>query len=74
MLGERFDWWEQNRCPVNACPLICHLPELKDRPDYYSQKKQLPDIKDDLVLVRHSGELLDFSELYSTILQTFASG
>lgn len=69
MLGERFDWWEQNRCPANACPLICHLPELKERPNYYSQKKQLPDIKDDLVLVRHSGELLDFSEPYSTILQ-----
>lgn len=69
MLGERFDWWEQNRCPVNACPLICYLPKLKDRPDYYNQKKQLPDIKDDLVLVRYSGELLDFSELYSTILQ-----
>ena len=22
MLGERFDWWEQNRCAVNACPLV----------------------------------------------------
>ncbi|MEQ9550856.1 MAG: helix-turn-helix domain-containing protein [Coleofasciculus sp. G3-WIS-01] len=30
MLGERLDWWEQNRCPVNSCPLICHLPELKE--------------------------------------------
>lgn len=69
MLGERFDWWEQNRCAVNACPLICHLPALKEKPNYYSQKKQLPDIKDDLVLVHHSGELLDFSEVYSTILQ-----
>lgn len=69
MLGERFDWWEQNRCAVNSCPLICHLPQLKDRPNYYTQKKQLPDIKDDLVLVQHSGELLDFSEPYSTILQ-----
>ncbi|EHJ14702.1 helix-turn-helix domain-containing protein, partial [Crocosphaera watsonii] len=24
-LGERFQWWEQNRCAVNSCPLICHL-------------------------------------------------
>lgn len=69
MLGDRLDWWEKNRCPINACPLICHLPELKDRPNYYTQKKQLPVIKDDLTLVKHSGELLDFSEVYSTILQ-----
>jgi len=47
MLGERLDWWEQNRCSVNACPLICHLPELKDRPNYYNQKTQLPAIKED---------------------------
>ena len=56
MLGERFDWWEQNRCVVNACPLLCHLPALKEKPNYYSPKQQLPDIKDDLVLVKHSGE------------------
>jgi putative transposase len=69
MLGERLDWWEQNRCPVNYCPLICHLPQLKERPNYYNQKLQLPVIKEDLVLVRWSGELLDFSGVYSTILQ-----
>jgi len=40
-LGERFSWYEQNRCDINACPLICHLPELKDRPDFYSQKRDL---------------------------------
>jgi putative transposase len=52
-LAERFNWWEQNRCDVNSCPLICHLPELKDRPDFYSQKRDLvnskllfPDYKD----------------------------
>lgn len=69
MLGERIDWWEQNRSYVNSCPLICHLPELKDRSNYYNQKSQLPVIKEDLVLVKWSGELLEFSELYSTILQ-----
>ncbi|NET46816.1 MAG: helix-turn-helix domain-containing protein [Okeania sp. SIO2B3] len=21
-LGERFSWWEENRCPVNACPKV----------------------------------------------------
>jgi len=42
MLAERFQWWEENRCPVNACPLVCHLPELKDQPDY--QKPVLREI------------------------------
>jgi len=40
-LAERFAWWEQNCCDVNACPLICHLLELKDQPDFYSQKRDL---------------------------------
>ncbi|MFP5268831.1 RNA-guided endonuclease InsQ/TnpB family protein [Coleofasciculus sp.] len=40
MLEERFNWWECNRSPVNACPIfITHLPELKDQPTYYSQKR-----------------------------------
>ncbi|NET06190.1 MAG: transposase [Symploca sp. SIO2B6] len=68
-LGERFQWWEQNRCALNSCPLICHLPELKDKPDYYSQKKLLPGKKKDLTLVYHSGELLDFTRLPSQTLQ-----
>ncbi|NEQ75352.1 MAG: helix-turn-helix domain-containing protein [Okeania sp. SIO2C9] len=45
MLGERFNCWEQNRFPVNAYPLISHLPKLKDQPNYYNQKKQLPELK-----------------------------
>ncbi len=45
-LAERFNWWEQNRCPVNACPLICHLPELKEQPDFYSQKRDLVNTKE----------------------------
>ncbi|WP_039896816.1 RNA-guided endonuclease TnpB family protein [Lyngbya sp. PCC 8106] len=69
MLGERFNWWEQNKCAVNACPLICHLPELKDQPNFYNQKKQLPVIKEDLVKVGWSGKLLDFTGVYSTVLQ-----
>ena len=44
-LAERFDWWEQNRCDVNACPLICYLPELKENPDFYSQKRDLVNSK-----------------------------
>ncbi|HEY9780886.1 MAG TPA: transposase [Leptolyngbyaceae cyanobacterium] len=44
-LADRFDWYERNRSPINACPLVCHLPELRDNPDYYSQKKTLPNLK-----------------------------
>ena len=40
MLEERFNWWDCNRSPVNACSIfVTRLPELKDRPNYYSQKR-----------------------------------
>jgi putative transposase len=60
LLAERFNWYEQNRCPVKACPLVCHLPELRDNPDYYSQKKTLPQLKK-----THPW----YSEIYSQVLQ-----
>jgi putative transposase len=60
LLADRFDWWERNRSPVNACPLVCHLPELRDNPDYYSQKKTLP-----LLKKTHPW----YSEIYSQVLQ-----
>lgn len=44
-LAERFNWWERNRCDANICPLICYLPELKDKPDFYSQKRDLVNTK-----------------------------
>ncbi|NER27053.1 MAG: transposase [Symploca sp. SIO1C4] len=47
LLADRFNWYEQNRSPVNACSVICHLPELRNNPDYYSQKKTLPQLKKD---------------------------
>jgi putative transposase len=68
-LGDRFDWWEQNRCCINACPLICHLPQLRDNPSYYSQKKYLPELKTDLVTVGWSSELVDFSRVPANTLQ-----
>ncbi|NJL70010.1 MAG: transposase [Microcoleus sp. SM1_3_4] len=68
-LGERFDWWQMNRTAVNACPLISSIAPPRDQPNYYSQKQQLPVLKKDLVKVFHSGELLDFTRVYSTILQ-----
>jgi putative transposase len=68
-LGDRFDWWENNRNSINACPLVCSLPELRNNPDFYSQKKQLPVIKKDLLKVGYSGELLDFTRVPLQTLQ-----
>ncbi|EGJ31275.1 MULTISPECIES: helix-turn-helix domain-containing protein [Moorena] len=68
-LGERFDWWERNRTSVNSCPLVCHLPELRDRPNYYSQKKLLPGLKKGKVTVEWSGYDLDFSRVPANTLQ-----
>jgi putative transposase len=47
LLAQRFDWYEMNRCPVDRCPLICHLPELKEQPNYYNQKASLVQLKVD---------------------------
>ncbi|MEK0177992.1 transposase [Microcoleus anatoxicus] len=68
-LGDRFDWWEMNRTTVNACPLIVSISAPREKPNYYSQKKQLPILKKDLVKVFHSGDILDFKQVDSTILQ-----
>lgn len=68
-LGERVDWWEMNRTSVSACPLVSSIAPPREKPNYYHQKQQLPVIKQDLVKVYHSGELLDFTRADSTILQ-----
>jgi putative transposase len=68
-LGDRFDWWEMNRTAVNACPLLTSISAPREKPNYYSQKQQLPIIKKDLLKVFHSGELLDFKTVDSTVLQ-----
>ncbi|NET81927.1 MAG: transposase [Moorea sp. SIO1F2] len=47
LLADRFNWYEQNRCSINSCPLICNLPDLRNNPDYFSQKKTLPQLKKD---------------------------
>lgn len=60
LLADRFNWYEQNRCPINSCPLVCHIPELRDNPDYYSQKKILPNLKK-----THP----HYGEIYSQVLQ-----
>ncbi len=59
-LGERFSWWEENRCPVNACPLAMPIPQLRDNPDYFFQKKDLVNTKD---------KFLEYKLIHSQVLQ-----
>ncbi|XHR84138.1 MAG: RNA-guided endonuclease InsQ/TnpB family protein [Gloeotrichia echinulata GP01] len=69
-LGERFSWWQNNHLQLKAFPFWKDtFPGLFERPSYYSQKLQLPEIKKDFIKVMHSGELLDFSRVDSTVLQ-----
>ncbi|WP_245595868.1 RNA-guided endonuclease InsQ/TnpB family protein [Gloeobacter kilaueensis] len=60
LLAERFDWWELNRCPVNACPLTSSIAPPKEQPDYYSQKRSLVTLKKE-----RSG----YKEIHSQVLQ-----
>ncbi|MHC5614796.1 MAG: RNA-guided endonuclease InsQ/TnpB family protein [Nostoc sp.] len=47
-LAQRFDWYENNRCPIDRCSLIvCHIPELKDKPNRFSQQATLTQLKKD---------------------------
>lgn len=45
-LAERFSWWEQNRCDVDRCSIVsCSLALLKDKPNRWSQQKDLVNTK-----------------------------
>ncbi|MEQ8998492.1 MAG: transposase [Coleofasciculus sp. B1-GNL1-01] len=45
LLAERFDWWEMNRSPINACFLTCSIAQPKEQPEYYGQKRSLVQLK-----------------------------
>ncbi|MCM0593762.1 MAG: transposase [Gloeotrichia echinulata IR180] len=60
LLAQRFDWYEMNRCPIDRCPLICHIPELKEQPLYYNQKASLVQLKVDRPW---------YKEIHSQVLQ-----
>ncbi|MCC5628018.1 transposase [Nostoc sphaeroides CHAB 2801] len=60
LLAQRFDWYEMNRCPRDRCPLICHIPELKEQPNYYNQKASLVQLKVDRPW---------YKEIHSQVLQ-----
>lgn len=64
LLADRFNWYEQNRCSINECSLfVCHLPELRENPNYYTQQNALPQLK-----VTHPW----YKEIYSQVLQDVA--
>ena len=44
-LAQRFNWYEQNRCSIDRCPLVCHIPELSDKPNRFSQQASLKQLK-----------------------------
>ncbi len=68
-LAERLNWWEQNRCDIHACSLtVCHLPQLKEQPTFYSQKRDLVNTKA-LFPVRASGTESLYQEIHSQVLQ-----
>ena len=46
LLADRFDWWQNNRCYINSCPLTCGIAPVRDNPDYYSQKRSLVSLKE----------------------------
>jgi putative transposase len=60
-LAERFNWWELNRCDVDRCSLVsCSIEPLKDRPNFYSQKRDLVETK---------RLFPEYKTLYSQVLQ-----
>ena len=65
LLAQRFNWYEQNRDPIDRCSIfVCYLPELKDKPNYYSQKASLTQLKKDRPWYRdiHSQVLQEVSK------------
>lgn len=60
LLSQRFDCHGQNRCPLDRCPLIFQIPELKKQPNYYSQKASLTQLKVDRPW---------YKEIHSQVLQ-----
>ncbi len=59
-LAEHFKWWESNRCPVNACPLVCSIAPPAQQPEYYGQKRDL---------VQTKALFPEYGDIYSGVLQ-----
>ena len=76
MLADRFNWYEQNRCAVNSCPLITHLPPLREQPEYYGQKRSLVKLKQDKPWYKdiYADVLQDCVKRVKLTFQRFVSG
>lgn len=59
-LAERFKWWDENRCPINACPLVCSIAPPREQPEYYGQKRDL---------VQTKALFPEYTNIYSDVLQ-----
>ena len=68
-LGERFDWWDLNRCYVDRCPLVTSISSVKEKPSRYGQQGQLPSLKKAYQFVESTKELLDFFRVPANTLQ-----
>lgn len=76
MLAERFDWWEMNRCWINACPLTCSIAEPREYPGYYEQKRALVPLKQDRPWYKeiHSQVLQDMVKRVNLAFERFTKG
>jgi len=76
MLADRFDWWEMNRCPVNACPLVASIAEPREQPNYYSQKRSLVPLKVERSWCKeiHSQVLQDMVKRVNLAFERFTKG
>jgi putative transposase len=60
-LAQRFNWYEQNRCPIDRCSVfVCHIPELKEQPNRFNQQATLTQLKKDRPW---------YKKIYSQVLQ-----
>lgn len=76
LLADRFDWWEMNRTPVNACPLVCSIAKPREQPDYYNQKRSLVPLKQDRPWYKdvHSQVLQDMVKRVGKAFDRFVKG
>ena len=76
LLADRFDWWEDNRCALNACPLTCSLASLRAQPEYYGQKRLLVQLKQDRPWYKdiHAHVLQDMVKRVDLAFQRFLKG
>ena len=64
-LGQRFDWYESTRCPINSCSLVsCSIAPIVEQPDYYWQKRDLLNTKK---------VFPDYGSIHSQVLQDCVS-